>query len=114
MVASVGNPPWINRSGVGAWATSSVQARQAYFGRRVTIILANLKRSRCDQHFQRRTFLASTLICSMKRIGERGYLWENIDVDSLAAGPSTQPMDEARQSKCERWTLLASRREADQ
>ena len=37
IVASVGRPPGIIRAGADAWTTPSVQARQAYFGRRVTI-----------------------------------------------------------------------------
>ena len=36
-VASVGMPPSISRAGAGACTTTSSQARQAYFGRRVTM-----------------------------------------------------------------------------
>ena len=37
--ASVGSPPSISRAGRGAWTTAPSQARQPYFGRRVTITL---------------------------------------------------------------------------
>ena len=49
-MASVGSPPWISRSGAGAWTGASAQARQPYFGRRVTITRnwAGITSSRSD------------------------------------------------------------------
>lgn len=50
-VASVGKPAWINRSGAGAWTTPSVQDRQAYLDRRVTMTrtCAGITSSRSDR-----------------------------------------------------------------
>ena len=54
----MGSPPSISRAGAGAWATPSVQARQAYFGRRIT------STRNCAGTTSRRSDTSSPMRCS--------------------------------------------------
>ena len=57
-VASVGRPPGIRCAAAGAWVTPSVQPRQAYFGRMVTMTRS------CAGTMSRRSVRSSPIRCS--------------------------------------------------